>query len=292
MVRLKKTDILFIAPCIIFLLLIIVYPLVFSLRASFLSWGEVRPKALEFIWFDNYRKVLSDSDFPAVLRNSIVFVLGTVLLQLVMGIIIAMALDSPRVRIKYRNLFTVFLLMPMAISPVAAGVIWRSILNVRSGFVNVILKAVGLPTPFWFSDPKLALFSLILVDAWQWTPFAMLLVLAGLQSVPREPIEAASIDGASGFQIFWHMILPLIMPVIIIVLLIRTMEAFKLFDLIFMLTGGGPGINTYLMSFKIYKLALNHFKMGQACAFSYILNIIILMISIVYLRYYFRKIIL
>ncbi len=287
MIRSRAFTLLLMLPAVVFLIIIIIYPMFFSLGVSFIKWDSATiPEVLKFIGFGNYLKVLSDPDFSSILSKSLIFTISTVLLQLAFGIIIAIAINSQYV--KHRNIFITIFLIPMAISPTVAGVIWRSLLESRNGLINVFLRNIGLPTPFWFANPNLALTSLILVDVWQWTSFTILLISAALLGVPKEPIEAASVDGASVFRVYWNIILPVIRPIIMIVILLRTMEAFKLFDLIYMLTGGGPGVSTYLLSFKIYKLGLNNFKMGEATALSYILNIIILIISSIYLRF-FRK---
>ena len=288
MIRSKKIDFILMLPCIIFLVIMIAYPLVFALRSSFTSWDQIKPENLHFIGFKNYIKVFTDPDFTIIAKNTLIFVAGTVSMQLFFGIVLAYVLKL--CNSVARNIFTTILLVPMVISPVATGIIWRTMYEPNVGTINTILHMVGFTEiPLWLADPKLAMFSIVTADAWQWTPFVVLLVSTGLQNIPEEVEEAAKLDGASDIKIFLKILIPLITPIILIVLLIRTMEAFKIFDIVYMTTFGGPGTTTLIASLKIYKLGLRSFKIGEASAFSYILNITIFIISYIYLRFLQRS---
>ena len=275
------TSLSWMLPAVVFLLVVIIYPLFFSLRASFTSWYGVIPVNLQFIGLENYKKNLLDSDFLITTRNTLYFVSLAVALQFIIGLGLALLLNRS---LKCKNGILTILLTPLAISPIATSLIWRGMYEPRMGIINSFLKFYGLPTPLWLADPSLALFALVIADTWQWTPFVMLLCLSGLEALPKAPYEAAQLDGASSLQTFLHITLPLLKPVIGVALLFRTMEAFKVFDLVYMCTFGGPGASTQVFSFNIYKLGLTSFRVGLAAAYSYFLLIIILVISTIYIK--------
>jgi multiple sugar transport system permease protein len=185
-----------------------------------------------------------------------------------------------------RIFFRAALLVPMMLPPVVVGVVWRLMLNPNFGAINGTLKGAGLDSLAlaWTASPKLALFSVIMVDVWQWTPFMFLVLLAGLQATPQEPYEAALVDGSSAWQTFQFVTLPLLKPAILIALLLRTMDLLRVFDQIFILTEGGPGFATETISLYIYRAAFRFSDFGYAAAMSFVLLILTNIISLLYIR--------
>jgi multiple sugar transport system permease protein len=186
-----------------------------------------------------------------------------------------------------RSVFRSLLLVPMMLPAVVVGVVWRLMLNSNFGALNGTLKGIGVNTDAltWTGSPKLAMASVIVADVWQWTPFMFLILLAGLQAIPQEPYEAALIDGASGWQTFRHVTLPLLKPAILIALLLRTMDLLRVFDQIFILTEGGPGFATETVSLYIYRTAFRFSNFGYAAAMSFVLLMITNVISVGYIRF-------
>lgn len=165
------------------------------------------------------------------------------------------------------------------------GIMWRLLYNPELGTLNYLLELFGFKPINWLGEPSLALPSVIMADVWEWTPFMALILLAGLQALPRDPFEAAIVDGASPLQLFKHVTLPLLQPTIMVAVLLRMMDAFKTFDLIFVLTKGGPGMSTEVLSYYTYRYGFKFFHIGQASALSYILLAIIIFITQVLMRY-------
>ena len=190
----------------------------------------------------------------------------------------------------YKGIVTTLILLPMMLSPVVVGMFWRFIMDADSGLLNYLLKPLfslfGVSEVRWTTDPKIALFSVVIVDTWMWSPFMMLISLAGLSAVPKYLYEAAEVDRASAWFKFRRITLPLVSPLLLIALLFRTMDAFKLFDLVYVLTDeGGPGAATETVSMNLYKIAFERWDTGKACAMAYILLIIIVALSNIYVKY-------
>ena len=173
----------------------------------------------------------------------------------------------------------------MMLSPVVVGLFWRFMLDTQFGVVNSLLGTIGLGQVEWLTSQRLALFSLIIVDTWQWTPFIMLIALAGLTAVPSYLYEAASIDRASEWFRFRHITLPLVWPLLLIAVMFRAIEAFRLFDLVYILTQGGPGVSTETLSFQVYKVAFLGFDTGVASAYGILMVLVVIILAQLYLRY-------
>ena len=186
--------------------------------------------------------------------------------------------------LKGRNVFRSVFIIPFAISPVVTGLLWRNMYEPSDGVINSVLGFVGLPTSGWLASPAVAMPALILANVWQYTPLAMILLLAALQTVPREPLEAAQLDGASKVQTFRYVTLPLLWGSVLTALLLVTILSFKVFSLIFLTTAGGPGESTEVMSITIYKLGIYFFRINPAAALSMILLIICTGVAIAYMR--------
>jgi multiple sugar transport system permease protein len=271
---------LLIAPAVAVLLALSIYPLIYSITVSLqqetadgLTWG-----------LGNFARLFSDQFFLTAMAHTFVYAIAALTCEFLLGLGLALLLNS---QIRGRGFFRATLLVPMMLPPVVAAIVWRLLLNPNFGAINGTLKQIGIDTESltWTASPGLAMFSVIAVDVWQWTPFVFLVLLAGLQAIPQEPYEAALIDGSSRWQTFWHVTLPLLKPAILIVLLLRTMDLLRVFDQIFILTEGGPGFATETVSLYIYRTAFRFFDFGYATAMSFVLLALTNVISVVYLRF-------
>jgi multiple sugar transport system permease protein len=275
---LRLLPVAFVLPSVLLLLAVTIFPLLYSLRLSFFSWELSSAVAnQEFVGLANYQKVLfGDGRFwNAMLNTAKVVVLG-VAIELALGTALALLVDGLG---RARSWVVAVLMIPVIIAPVVAGFEWRLVYNDQVGPLNYLLRQVGIPTFAWLADPSVALVAIIIADIWQWTPFMMVLMLAGFQAVPSELYEAARVDGASVWQGFWRITVPILLPIILVAVLVRGMDAFKLFDIVFLLTGGGPGSTTETVSFYTYLEGFRFFSMGYGAALSYIQLIIITIVA-------------
>lgn len=278
----KAMPFLFILPCVGILLAISIFPLIYSLWLSFNSWELAMGFPPEFIGVGNYIRLFLEPRFWNAMLNTGRVLLFGVGSQFLIGLAIAILLDR---LIRGRTLITTLFLLPMVIAPVVVGCTWRQIYHYEYGPLNYILRGVNLSAIPWLSNPNFSLSSVIIGDTWEWTPFMMVVILAGLQSIPEELREAAAIDGASNWKIFTHVLLPLLKPVIIVAILIRVMDAFKLFDLVVLLTQGGPGESSETITYYNYLVGFKHFSLGYAAALSYIQLVVIVVIANFFLRF-------
>jgi multiple sugar transport system permease protein len=234
-----------------------------------------------FIGFENWGRLFSDNNFHIVLRNTVVFVLGSVMLQYVLGLGLAILLN---VDIKARRFFRISLLLPMMMSPVAVSyVIGKMLFSESFGPINDLLSLVGLPIFTWTLSSSKSMLVLVLIDTWQWTPFFILVLLAGLQSIPPELYEAAHVDGASRFQLFVHITFPLLMPISVTAILIRGLEAFKVLDIVRVVTGGGPGNATESVTLFSYDVGLKGGDIAYASTVAFALLITVIIFSLLFL---------
>ena len=272
------TRILLLLPALVLLAALTIYPLVTVVYYSFFDYHYVR--GFEgFVGLDNYRNLLGDLFFTVSVRNTLVFALLATSSQLLLGLAFALLFNRP---FRGRPLFVPLMILPMILSTMVVSAIWRAWFHYDFGFLNNVLRAVGLEGVRWLFDPGIALYSIALVDLWQWTPMVFLILLAGLQSIPGEYYEAARIDGANGFQVLTSITLPLIKGHLFLAALLRTVDAFKLFDKVYALTGGGPGISTESVSTYIYREGFRYFNVGTASAASIIMLAVALTLTLVY----------
>lgn len=272
----------FILPAVILILCFSIFPLLFSFALSFLSWDLSRlTGGIRFIGLTNFITLVNDARFWNTARVTLMFVVGGVALQYVVGLGVAILLNQ---EIRFRRFFRVVFLMPMMLTPAAVAYGGRMLFNEGQGPLNDIIKFLGGPQIPWFSSSTLALPSLILLDTWEWTPFVMIVLLAGLQSLPPEVFEAARVDGASDWQSFRHITFPMLAPVTVTVILIRALEAFKLFDIAVVMTGGGPGTATEAVTMYAYQVGLKNGNLGYASAIAYALLIMVIVSSMLFLR--------
>ena len=269
----------FLTPILVVVGAVLVFPLLYVFRLSFFSYSLSR--GLHFIGWDNYIAIAKDKVFQVALKNTFAYTAAAISVELVLGFVLANVLNR---EFKGRDLVRGFLLIPMLASPIVSGIMWRFMYNPDFGIINYFFKSLGLPTFVWTGNPSTALLSCIVVDIWQYTSFVMLLLLAGLQSIPREQYEAAMMDGASSWQQLRYITIPWLRPMILVVLLMRTMDSVKVFDQVYALTGGGPGISSLTVGVYAYYKGFRSFSLGYASAVSWVLALITLVISLLYIR--------
>lgn len=278
----RRTAIALILPASILLAVINLYPFIYALNLSFHKWNMARPaRGYTLVWFANYAAAFHDARFLNSVFRTLVFVVSAVGVEFVLGFALAFLFNT-----KLKGLETIqrLVIAPVMVMPIVSALIWYYMLNQRYGVINWFLGLFGISPQQWLTNRALAMPSVILADVWQWTPFIMLVILAGLRSLPEYVYEAAQIDGLSDWQVFRLITVPLLTPVMLIVVLIRLMDAFKLFDLVYTLTTGGPGGVTETMSYYIYIQAFQFFELGYAAALSILMLILITGISQVFVR--------
>lgn len=268
----------FAAPGLTMLGVVMGIPLVYALVISLSSMTLLKP-ALGFTGLTNFATIMAEPLFWHSLWLTLRYSVATVVGEFVVGLAIALML---RQVVTMRGVYFAILTLPMAMSPVAVALIWRMLLQPNLGIINQTLAAMGLPMVDWLGDSSIALSTLVSIDIWQQTSFLVLLLSAGLASLPKDPYEAAEVDGASPLQQFWYITLPLLRPVSAIAIVIQLINEFRTYDLIYVLTKGGPGVSTELLSFFAYKRAFQGLQVNEGTSAAFILLMIILMITIVY----------
>ncbi|HEB32456.1 MAG TPA: sugar ABC transporter permease [Spirochaetes bacterium] len=268
----------FLLPALVYLMLMAIFPLVWTLALSLTKWHANIMPSPKWVGLDNYRYFLFENPrFWYDLWFTLRYVGISVVVELVIGLILAWLLSQ---KFRGRSFFRVIYLIPMACPPIAVAFLWRMMLHPDIGVLNSILKFIGLNGIKWTTDSTIAPFTLMMVDIWEWTPFMFLALLAAFQALPVELYQAAAVDGANSWQMFRNITLPLITPVIVTISLIRAIDAFKLFELVFGITGAGPGGSTESLSFYTYLIGMKWFKLGRGSAISWLFVIILLILAI------------
>ncbi len=272
---------LFIAPVLVLTLVVGVYPLVYSLVITFFEVDYGVTAGMEWVGIANYAAILRDPGFLQSLRLSAIFVAASVICSLVLGLGLAMLVNR-----EFRGVGVLrsLLIVPMVVTPVSIGLTWRMIFNDQAGILNYLLGTLGLPTPLWHMGADTALLAAIIVDIWQWTPFMFLILLAGLRSLPRTPFDAARVDGAGALQRFRHVTLPLMRRVILIALVLRAVDAMRIFDMVFILTRGGPAQATDLFSIFVYRIGFKFGHTSYAAAISWVLVMLSSILLMMFVR--------
>ncbi len=272
-------------PGLATLFIIIIFPLVFTIITSFYDYTLLNPNHDDFVGLENYQEVLEEEYIGHSVIITIQFVLATVFIEFIIGFALALALDKVQ---RFKSIYYVILLAPLMINPVVVGLMWRMILHTELGIMNYLLKLRSINRVNWLGDSDIAFWTIVFVDIWHQVSFMTILLLAGLAALPREPYEAARMDGASALRCFIYITLPLMRPVIIVALLLRLIFAVKTFDIIYIMTKGGPGIATDLVSYFIYRSAFFSLDIGRASALSVGLLVIVLLLTF-YLYKYMRS---
>lgn len=270
-----------IVPALIAIWLVIGFPLLYALYISFHDFIISQGGIGAFNW-TNYFDIFKDKQLLGASKNTVILTLSVVTLEFLIAFGLALLLNNKR--IKGRNVFLLILLIPMLMPPITVGLIWRLLLHPELGIINYSLGLVHLPQPAWLGDPSLAMITVIIVDIWHETSFLILILLAGLTALPDELYEAAMIDGANTTQKFRYLTIPLMMPTILVAILIRLIAALKTYDLIYILTRGGPGVSTETISYYIYRVAFVFLDMGKSSAMSFLLLLLIVILTILLMR--------
>jgi multiple sugar transport system permease protein len=276
---------LFIAPTIILLLAINIFPLIWAIRLSFTNYRANRPNAEVLnVGLDNYRRILTDSDIWIAMQTTAHFVFWTIVLQTLIGFTLAWLIDR-----KFRShaFWTTIILVPMMLSPAVVGNFWRFLYEPQIGlFAYAVSFFSGIPPTDiqMLSNVRLAPWAIIIVDTWMWTPYVMLICLAGLRSIPDYIYEAAEVDRASNWRQFWSITLPMALPFIMLAVLFRGIENFKMFDMVNLLTGGGPGSITEVASITLKREAFEKWRTGFSSAFAIILFVAVFGLANIYVK--------
>jgi multiple sugar transport system permease protein len=286
----RYTHIWFLAPAVLALLLIGLYPMLVAVVTSFRHYNLAKPmEGRGFVGFDNYIAVLSDSSFLSSVARTFGFLLYVLPVEIALGLITALMLHKPGWSI-LRVITRLGLVIPLATTYAVVGLIGRLIFNGDFGVANDLLSRIGLPAQQWLADPAFAFIAIGLMDIWQWTPFCALVLLAGLSMVPGEIEEAARLETRSAWRVLQHVQLPYLLPGLTAILILRTADILKLFDMVFVMTRGGPGSATELVSIYIQRVGFRVFDQGVASAQAILLLILTILLSRLYIKLVYREV--
>lgn len=271
--RRDRSKWIFIAPAIIWILVFTLFPLIYALRTSFYVFRS--GKLLRYVGFDNFRRLWEDDALHDNLQRTLIYVAVVVFAEMLLGFSLALLFNRQMRGI--RSLRTIMVL-PLFASPIALGYLGKTIFYEIDGPINRALQSLGGNGIPWLSDPNWAFVAIMIVDIWQWTPFVFLVSLAGLQGLPQDIIEAAEVDGASALQRLWSVTIPLMTPILWLIFLLRTIDAFKVVDIVIAMTLGGPGRATELYGFYVFRTARRFFNYGEAAAQGFLLLFIVMLL--------------
>lgn len=276
---------IFIAPTIFLLLAVNIFPLIWTIRLSFTDYRVNRPnRDIEWVGLENYRRILTDSDIWQTMQATAHFLIWTLLLQVLIGFALAWLINS---KFRSSNLWTTIIVLPMMLSPAVVGNFWTFLYQPQIGLFNHAIAFVTGTDPASFSmigDVALAPWAIVIADTWMWTPFVMLICLAGLRSIPESIYEAAECDRASKWRQFWTLTVPMVLPFLMLAVLFRGIENFKMFDLVVQLTGGGPGNTTELTSINLKREAFEKWRTGYASAYAMVLFVTVFGLASIYVK--------
>jgi len=273
----RNLQILFPLPAVVFIGLLMVFPILYTLYLSFTNWNLTSGMEPAFVGLTSYLRVFSEPRFLHALGRTFTFTLFAVAIEVVLGVAIALILNRAFIG---KSVAKLLLLLPLVATPVAVGIVFNLFYDPTIGLLNFALHALGLPQGRWVSSENTVIASLVLVDVWQWTPMITLIVLAGLAGLSEEPVEAARVDGASDWQILRYVTLPMVMPVILTAMILRLIDALKTFDIIFAMTGGGPGYASETLNIMGFKYSFEYFRMGQSSVILVALFLVVLLCSL------------
>jgi len=273
----RNLRILFPLPAVFFVAVLMIFPVLYTLFLSFTNWNLTSGSPMTFVWLDSYKRVFLEPRFLDAIMRTFIFTFFAVAIETVLGVAVAIVLNRAFVG---KSIVKLLLLLPLVATPVAIGIVFNLFYDPTIGLLNFVLKSVGLPQGLWITSATTVLPSLIIVDVWQWTPMITLIVLAGLAGLSDEPFEAARVDGASELQTLRYLTLPMIMPVILTAVILRLIDALKTFDIIFAMTGGGPGYASETLNIMGFKYSFEYFRMGQSSVILVVLFLIVFGCSI------------
>ncbi|WP_044482396.1 carbohydrate ABC transporter permease [Paenibacillus antibioticophila] len=268
------------APVIVLLIGLTVFPFIYTMANSFTDYYYLAAESKQFVGLSNYMKVLNDDLFQRAVWNTVKFMLLAVSIETALGLGIALLVESMK---RGLRLLRVTLLLPSLLPPVTVALVWQMMLSNHNGIINHLLSIFGMGPFNFLMDIRLAFHAILLIDIWQWTPFAFLLLYAALQAIPRSQYEAARVDGAGGWKVFAHITLPHLWPGLLLVVLLRTIDTFRLFDKVNILTGGGPANSTTTVTQYIYRHGVYNLQFGYSAAASIIMVLLVLAFSIAYI---------
>jgi multiple sugar transport system permease protein len=277
----RNLRVLFPLPAIVFVGLLMIFPVLYTLMLSFTNWNLTSGSPPSFAGLNSYARVLAEPRFLNALARTFFFTFFAVVIEGFLGVAVALILNRAFVG---KGVAKTLLLLPLVATPVAVGIVFNLFFDPTIGLVNFVLQTFGLPQGLWVSSANSVLPALIIVDVWQWTPMITLIVLAGLAGLSEEPVEAARVDGASEWQILKYVTIPMVMPVILTALILRLIDALKTFDIIFAMTGGGPGYASETLNIMGFKYSFEYFRMGQSSVILVVLFIVVFCCSLAIMK--------
>ena len=276
------------SPALVAIFVLAAYPILHSAWISLHKYNLKRPRVFDFIGLDNYADILKSDEFWSALWITVQFTVMVVALVAALGILVALLLNQP---FPGRGVLRTLILLPWAIPPVVNGLMWQWIYDSKVGALNGLLTTLGVIKEYrgWLSEPTAALLALVSADVWNTLPLAVILLLAALQRIPAELYEAARMDGAGRFQIFWYVTFPWLAQVLLVVLILQTLAAIRAFDIIYVLTGGGPGTATTTLTWQTYLTTFDSLDFGRGNAYAYMVSLITFGFALVYFRVLYRR---
>jgi multiple sugar transport system permease protein len=271
----------FLAPTVILLLLLTIFPFLFALFLAFGKVSVLGPLHISFQGGQNWVRLVHDERFWNSLAVTVKIAGVATILEYLLGLGLALLLNQ---KVPGQGFFRMVFLMPMMLAPIAVGYLWRMMFGPAYGPINALLVRLGLPMQEWLTNSQTAIWAVIMTDVWQWTPFVLLILFAGLQGIPNELVEAARVDGAKSWQLFRYVLFPLLAPASIAAILLRLIEAFKIIDIIYILTTGGPGISTESLTLYAYSIGLRTFDLAYGSTLAFSLFLTVLVVSILFIR--------
>jgi multiple sugar transport system permease protein len=273
----KWASALFVGPAVLVMAAACLYPVLSAFELSLFDWSMGTPwSSARWVGIDNFISAFSNPRVWSSLWTTLIFAAVCVSIEMVLGIGLALALEHP---VRGMAFFRTLFILPMMIAPIAVGLAWRYLFDAQFGLVNAVLALFGVSAKIWLADPQLAFIAIVIADVWQWTPFVFIMIIAALANVDSAAIEASRIDGANWFQMTFLVKLPMIMHVIAITLMMRLIDAFRVLEVIYVLTFGGPGDSTEILSLHIYKTAFIGQQLGVAGAISVLLLVVVALLS-------------
>ena len=268
---------LFVGPAVLVMALACLYPVVSAFQLGVYDWSLGTPwDSARWVGLDNFVAAFSNPRVWSSLWTTLLFAAVCVSAEMVLGIALALALEHP---VRGMAFFRTLFILPMMIAPIAVGLAWRYLFDAQFGLINAVLGLVGIAGKTWLADPTLAFVAIVIADVWQWTPFVFIMMIAALANVDKAVIEASRIDGAGWWQMTWLVKLPMVMHVIAITLMMRLIDAFRVLEVIYVLTFGGPGDSTEILALHIYKTAFVGQQLGVAAAISVLLLVVVATLS-------------
>ena len=276
----RRSAFLLIAPAVIVLMAINLFPFFYALYMSFHTWSLGKPAPPRHVGWFNYEDAFQDDRFINAVLVSLKFVALAVAIEFVLGFLLAFVFSA---KVHGLGILRRIGILPMMVMPVATGLVWFYIFNQNYGMANFLVGLLGLDAQPWLTDTGLALLAVVVADVWQWTPFVMLVTFAALQSLPEYVFEAARMDGLSVWQIFWRVTVPLLRPIAVIIVLIRLVDALRMFELVFMMTKGGPAGTTEILPYYIYVTAFQLLDVGYAAALAVLMLVLVNILAVLFI---------